>query len=72
VSNGKTQESFSVQPSDWQPWNERAVVWAQGNTFEGVPFEKNYETTPFGWPEGAAPIREVSALPPEAGSLLTE
>jgi|GEM_PF-5643294 len=69
-SGGKTQDDFRVQPHDWQIWNERAVVWAQDNVFEGVSFAKKYETIPYDWPEGEAPIREVAQVPPEVASLL--
>ncbi len=72
ASNGKTEADFAQNPSDWQVQNERAVVWALNNTFEGIPFSKMFETIPFDWQAGQAPIREVSHLPAELEPLLTQ
>ncbi len=72
ASNGKTEEEFSERPSDWRSQNERAVVWALNNAFEGIPFAKQFDAAPFDWPDGEAPIRDVSELPQELKTLLNQ
>lgn len=56
-------EAVVTRPSDFKPQNERAVVWAMGNIFEGVPFAKKYDEVPYEHTDDYGPIREVDKLP---------
>ncbi len=68
-SGGNKDPAFTTRPATWQDHNERAVVWALNNRFEGIPYNKRYDTTPGDRPGDTAPIREVEALPALLGAL---
>ena len=63
ASEGDIEDQFRTRPADYGPSNERAVVWAMGNKFEGIPFAKTFDEAPYNNPKDPAPIRAVDALP---------
>lgn len=60
-------EPKPAKPDDFQPYNERAVVWVAGNRFEGVKYVTNYDDKPYNRPQDVGPIRELTELPRDLG-----
>ena len=62
-SPGDAEPGPRSQPADYRPFNERAVVWAVGNHFDGVPFATEFDEHPGDRPDRYAPIRRLGRLP---------
>ena len=70
ASHGAREDKQARRPDDWQPRNERVVIWAVKNRFEGVPFRRRYLTAPNKNPSDTAPVIESETLPLWARPLI--